>query len=106
MGVYPAPDVIARCIELDVNYFDTSREYGEGHSERIFGVAIKGKRDKVLISTKSNGVKKEAILKEIDTSLQVIGTDHVDVYLLHGRDTPERAPEEAPLYCRWVITRE
>jgi aryl-alcohol dehydrogenase-like predicted oxidoreductase len=95
LGQYPDPDIIARCIELGVNYFDTGRIYGGGHSERIFGIGIKGKRDKVLISTKSSEMKKEAILKDIDTSLQTLGTDHVDVYLLHGRDAPDRAPEEA-----------
>jgi aryl-alcohol dehydrogenase-like predicted oxidoreductase len=95
LGQYPDPDIIARCIELGINYFDTGRIYGGGHSERMFAIAIRGKRDKVLISTKSSEMKKEAILKDIETSLQVLGTDHVDVWHLHGRDTPERAPEEA-----------
>jgi aryl-alcohol dehydrogenase-like predicted oxidoreductase len=102
LGQYPDPEIIARCIELGVNYFDTGRIYGGGHSERIFGIAIKGKRDKAVISTKSSEMKKEAILKDIDTSLQTLGTDHVDVYLLHGRDTPERAPEEAIEALRMV----
>ena len=95
LGQYPDPDIIARCIELGVNYFDTGRIYGGGHSERIFGISIKGRRDKVLISTKTGESTKEAILKDIDVSLQTLGTDHVDVYHLHGRDTPERAPQEA-----------
>jgi aryl-alcohol dehydrogenase-like predicted oxidoreductase len=95
LGFTPDPEVIARAVDLGVNYFDTSRVYGQGASERIFGAAIKGKRDKVVISTKSGSVKKADILKDMDTSLQTLGTDHVDVYHLHARDTPQRAPEEA-----------
>ena len=95
LGNYPLSDVIARCIDLGINYFDTARHYGGGLSERVFGTTIKGKRDKILISTKTGGATKEAIFKDIDASLQTIGTDHVDVYLMAARDTPQRIPEEA-----------
>jgi hypothetical protein len=95
LGFTPDPEVIARAIDLGVNYFDTSRVYGQGASERIFGEAIKGKRDKIVISTKSGSRTKADILKDMDTSLKTLGTDHVDVYHLHARDTPQRAPEEA-----------
>jgi uncharacterized protein len=95
LGQYPDPDIITRCIELGVNYFDTARFYGEGNSERMLSIAMRGKRDKVLISTKTSSSKKEDIFKDIDTSLQVLGTDHVDVLLMASRDTPERIPSEA-----------
>jgi aryl-alcohol dehydrogenase-like predicted oxidoreductase len=95
LGYDPEPDIVARCIDLGINYFDTSLDYSQGASERTLGAAIKGKRDKVVISTKSPSRTKADILKNIDASLQNIGTDHVDVYHLHARDTPERAPEEA-----------
>jgi len=99
LGFTPDPDIVARAIELGVNYFDTSRVYGQGASERIFGAAIKGKRDTVVISTKTGSRTKADILKDMDTSLQTLGTDHVDVYHLHARDTPQRAPEEAIEAC-------
>jgi predicted aldo/keto reductase-like oxidoreductase len=92
LGNYPLSDVITRCIDLGINYFDTARHYGGGLSERVFGTTIKGKRDKILISTKTGGTTKEAIFKDIDASLQTIGTDHVDVYLMAARDTPQRMP--------------
>jgi aryl-alcohol dehydrogenase-like predicted oxidoreductase len=95
LGYDPDPEIIARCIDLGINYFDTSRIYAQGNSERILGAAIKGKRDKVVISTKTPSRTKADILKDMDSSLQAIGTDHVDVYHLHARDTPERAPDEA-----------
>ena len=95
LGYDPEPEIIARCIDLGVNYFDTSLDYAQGDSERALGAAIKGKRNKVVISTKSPSRTKSDILKNIDSSLQNIGTDYLDVYHLHARDTPERAPEEA-----------
>jgi uncharacterized protein len=95
MGYDPESDIVARCIDLGINYFDTSLDYAQGASERTLGAAIKGKRDKVVISTKSPSRTKADILKNMDESLQNLGTDHVDVYHLHARDTPERAPEEA-----------
>jgi aryl-alcohol dehydrogenase-like predicted oxidoreductase len=95
LGYDPQPEIIARCIDLGINYFDTARGYAKGESERIFGASIKGKRDKVLISTKSEARTKADILKQMDASLQALGTDHVDVYHLHARDTVERVPDEA-----------
>ena len=95
LGYDPEPEIVARCIDLGINYFDTAPDYANGESERILGASIKGKRDKVVISTKANTRTKADILKEMDASLQNIGTDHVDVYHLHARDTPERVPDEA-----------
>ncbi len=91
-GFNPKPDVIARAIDLGVNYFDTARNYAE--SERILGAALRGKRDRFLISTKTGGSTKEDIAKQMDVSLQMLGTDHVDVYLLHAKDSPERVTDE------------
>ena len=78
---------------MGINYFDTSRDYGE--SEKIFSGVIKGKRDKIVIATKSGRMKKADILEDLDTSLKVLGTDHVDIWHLHGRDNPSQIPDEA-----------
>lgn len=91
-GFNPKPDVIARAIDLGVNYFDTARNYGD--SERIVGGALEGKRDKVLISTKTGGSTKEDIARQMDISLQMLRTDHVDVFLLHAKDSPERVTDD------------
>jgi predicted aldo/keto reductase-like oxidoreductase len=91
-GFNPNPEVVARAIDLGINYFDTSRDYGD--SERLLGNAIKGKRDKILVSTKTPGTTKAAIFKDMDTSLSMLGTDHVDVYHLHAQDAPERVSDE------------
>ena len=89
---------IRKMLELGVNLIDTAPAYGDGYSERIVGRAIKGlPRDKFLISTKctsirlpSGGVAHDAtyknIMREIDRSLENLGTDYVDFYFIHWPD--------------------
>ncbi len=93
IGFVPVPEVVARAIDMGINYYDTARDYGD--SEKIFSGVIKGKRDKIIIATKSPSRKKADILKDLDTSLQALGTDHVDIWHLHARDTPAAIPDEA-----------
>jgi uncharacterized protein len=93
IGFNPVTEVVARAIELGVNYFDTSRDYKD--SESIFSGVIKGKRDKVHIATKSPSRDKAGILKDIDTSLKALGTDYVDIWHMHACDTPSAIKDEA-----------
>jgi hypothetical protein len=93
IGFVPVTEVVARAIDMGINYYDTARDYGD--SEKIFSGVIKGKRDKIVIATKSPSRKKADILKDLDTSLQALGTDHVDIWHLHARDTPAAIPDEA-----------
>ena len=87
IGFVPIPEVVARALDMGVNYFDTSRDYAD--SEKTFSGVIKGRqRDKIVIATKSPSRKKEAILKDLDTSLKELGVDYVDIWHLHARDTP------------------
>ena len=93
IGYVPATEVVERALEYGINYYDTSRDYRE--SEAIFAKCIKGKRQKIHISTKSGSTKKQEILADMDMSLKVLGTDYVDIWHLHARDKPERIPDEA-----------
>jgi hypothetical protein len=94
IGFVPIPEVVARALDMGVNYFDTSRDYGD--SEKIFSGVIKGRqRDKFHIATKSPSRRKADILKDLDTSLQALGVDYVDIWHLHARDTPASIPDEA-----------
>jgi predicted aldo/keto reductase-like oxidoreductase len=93
IGFVPVPEVVARAIDMGINYYDTSRDYGD--SESIFSKVIKGKRDKIHIATKSGRRKKADILEDLDTSLKMLGTDYVDIWHLHARDTPASIPDEA-----------
>jgi predicted aldo/keto reductase-like oxidoreductase len=93
------PAVVARAAELGVNYFDTARMYDKGKSEEIAGAALKGRRDRIVIATKTDGRTKEEILRDMDASLKALQTDHVDIWHLHSRDTPDAITDEAVEAC-------
>ncbi len=97
IGIVPDPQVIARAIDLGINYFDTARMYGK--SEQITAPAIKGKRNRIVIATKTDGKTKEAVLKDMDASLKALETDYVDIWHLHSRDTPDAITDEAVEAC-------
>ena len=88
------PSVIERAADLGVNYFDTARIYQSGNCERMVGAALKSRRNKVFLSTKSGAPTKEQALAELDTSLRELGTDHVDIWYLHGKSKPEDLKDE------------
>jgi uncharacterized protein len=76
--------IVRRAIELGVTYLDTAPSYGEHRSERRIGKAVEGRRDKVLIATKSYLAPKAKALEELDASLKALGTDRVDVFQIHA----------------------
>jgi aryl-alcohol dehydrogenase-like predicted oxidoreductase len=81
---------IHRAVDLGVTVFDTADTYGAGHSERILGQALTGKRDRVVIVTKfgenAAQLTPEEIVAACEASLQRLKTDTIDIYLLHRRD--------------------
>ena len=84
------------CMDSGVNFFDTADIYSGGASEEILGAALKGKRDKALIATKTSfsmgdgpndkGSSRYHIIKACEASLKRLGTDHIDLYFMHGFD--------------------
>ncbi len=81
------PSVVERAADLGVNFFDTARGYQRGNNERMVGAALKGRRQKVVISTKSTAGTKAEALAHLDESLKQLGTDYVDIWYLHGKST-------------------
>ena len=82
-----ALEMIDYAINNGINYFDSAYLYHAGNSELILGKGIKGKRDKVIITTKSPVMmieKHEDFDRILDEQLEKLGTDHLDFYLLHG----------------------
>jgi uncharacterized protein len=77
--------IIERALELGVNYFDTSAIYGGPNrwSEQYLGRALKGYRDQVFIATKTKERTRDAALRNIEVSLKLLNTDHVDTWQLH-----------------------
>jgi aryl-alcohol dehydrogenase-like predicted oxidoreductase len=82
------PSVIARAADLGITYFDTARSYQHGNNERMVGAALGAKRKQVVLSTKTEARDKDGALKELDTSLSELNTDYVDVWYLHGKNSP------------------
>jgi len=90
--------IIQQALELGINFFDTANVYSLGRSEEILGRALKdfAPRDEVVIATKvhgkmregpnGGGLSRKAILSEIDHSLRRLGTDYVDLYIIHRWD--------------------
>lgn len=87
---------VGRSLDLGVNCFDTAEGYGLGASERALGQALGRRRDEAVIVTKFGmnyrdkpnlrDSSRERALASIDKSLKNLGTDYVDVYLVHWPD--------------------
>jgi aryl-alcohol dehydrogenase-like predicted oxidoreductase len=94
--VEQARRLVDLCLEAGVTFFDTADVYSEGASETILGAAIKGRRDRVVVSTKISlragndvnavGASRAHLLRALDRSLQRLGTDYVDLLQLHHFD--------------------
>jgi len=94
--VEEAQRLVDICLDAGVNLFDTANGYSNGRSEEILGQTLAGKRDKVLISTKSGfptgpgpneeGSSRYHLRRAIEDSLRRLGTDYIDIYHLHGFD--------------------
>jgi hypothetical protein len=82
------PSVITRAADLGINYFDTARVYQHGNNERMVAAALGSKRKDLILSTKSISGSKDALLKDLDTSLAELKTDYVDIWYLHSKDMP------------------
>ena len=84
------------CLDAGVTMFDTADVYSNGVSEEVLGEALKGRRNKVLISTKATfrfgdgandvGSSRFHLLKSCDEALKRLQTDHIDIFQLHGFD--------------------
>lgn len=100
-----ASATILRALDLGCNFLDTADSYGAGQNEELVGRSIKRRRDEVVLATKfgficdteGHVIGKNGTLayvhKAIDASLRRLGTDVVDLYILHRVD-PEVAIEE------------
>ena len=107
-------EVIDRCIDAGINFFDTANMYNEGVAETLLGEALKGHRDKVVLASKvrfkmgdgpdQQGLSRKAILRAIDESLQRLQTDYLDIYYLHAPD--HSVPIEESLEAMESLVRQ
>jgi aryl-alcohol dehydrogenase-like predicted oxidoreductase len=95
-GPSEARRLIDLCLDAGVNLFDTADVYSDGASETVLGEAIKGRRDSVLISTKTSlptgegandsGSSRFRLIRAVDRALARLGTDYIDLLQLHAFD--------------------
>ncbi len=88
------PAVITRAADMGINHFDTARVYQNGNNERMVGAALKGKRSQVVIASKTPAKSKADALADLDTSLRELGTDYLDIWYLHNRNTREEVNDD------------
>jgi len=96
---------IQRSLDLGINWIDTAKGYGHGHSEEMVGKAVKGRREKVYIATKCGilwkedgsdiygHLKADSIKAECESSLKRLKTDCIDLYQIHW-PLPDEGIEE------------
>jgi aryl-alcohol dehydrogenase-like predicted oxidoreductase len=102
------------CLDAGLSMFDSADVYSGGESERVLGAAIKGRRDKVIISTKATfragvgpndvGSSRYHLVANCEAALKRLGTDYIDLFQLHGFDA--MTPVEETLATLDQLVRE
>lgn len=106
-GPKAASRLVDICLDAGVTMFDTADIYSNGLAEEVLGEAIKGRRDRVLISTKATfrfgdgpnsiGSSRFHLVRSCEAALMRLGTDYIDLYQMHGFDAT--TPVEETLYA-------
>jgi len=109
-----ASHLIDVCLDHGVSMFDSADVYSAGLAETILGEAIKGKRNRLLISTKATfpsgdgpndfGSSRQHLVAAVEGALKRLGTDHIDLLQLHGQDY--NTPVEETLATLDQLVRE
>ncbi|AHE55866.1 aldo/keto reductase [Sphingomonas sanxanigenens] len=111
--VAEARRLIDICLDAGVTLFDTADVYSAGASEDVLGAAIKGRRDRLLISTKTGlpmgdgpndaGTGRHRLIAAVDAALKRLGTDYIDLLQLHAFDAA--TPVEEVLHTLDALIR-
>jgi len=91
-----AQRLVDMALDAGVNFFDTADVYSYGQSEEILGKTLKGKRNQVVLATKVRGrmspeindvgLSRRHIIQSCENSLRRLGTDWIDLYIVHSFD--------------------
>jgi len=79
-----AKDVVRRCYDMGITYFDAAAAGAYGLSQLRYGIALKGLRDKVVFGTKTRHRSATQAQLDLDQSLSNLGTDYLDLYQVHN----------------------
>src|SRR5579885_1778843 len=80
-------DLVLHAYDRGINYFDTAETYTGGESETTIGNALRGKRDKVFLTSKvisSADDRRQTMMRALEGSLRRLQTDYVDIYFNHA----------------------
>jgi aryl-alcohol dehydrogenase-like predicted oxidoreductase len=86
--------VFERALDSGVNFFDTARNYQGGNAERALAAALGGKRKDVILATRSYASDARQLQADLDASLRELKTDHVDIWYIGNKLTPEDVSDE------------
>ncbi len=100
-----AISMIHRAFEAGVNYIDTAVMYHDGDSQRIVGEALKGWRDKIIVSTKNHyyGEDEKKWWQNLEDSLRLLGVDSIDIYNHHGIRWKRYVEDVEPRVKKWML---
>jgi aryl-alcohol dehydrogenase-like predicted oxidoreductase len=107
-GYYGAADddegvrTIRRALDRGITLIDTAESYGDGRNEELVGRAIAGRRDEVVLATKSSRGSAAYLRAACEASLARLGVDHIDLYYLHRVDAAVPIEESAGAMARLV----
>lgn len=85
-----------KAYDAGIDFFDTARYYSD--SEEKLGIALEGIRDKVIIATKTGATTAEGFWKDLETSLNNLRTDYIDIYQFHNPAFVPKPGDESGLY--------
>lgn len=77
--------VLDRAVDLGVNHFDTARVYQRGNNEAMVGAALKDKRKRLVISSKTLASDRAGAMEHLEESLKALRTDYLDIWYLHDK---------------------
>ena len=122
-----SPDLIQRSLDMGINHLDTAHVYLRGNSERVIGEVLErsGNRDKVYVATKMAferdmdkgvfvlkgnegipGATEENLFKQLDTSLDRLRTDYVDILYLHSCLSPQMVKYEPLMNAMFKVKKQ
>ena len=86
-GYCQTPEGYRAALDCGVNYIDTARAYRDGEDERVIGQAIAGRRDRLILASKTYGRGAAGAREDLETSLRLLGTDYLDIWQIHYLNT-------------------
>jgi aryl-alcohol dehydrogenase-like predicted oxidoreductase len=91
--VQAAAEHVRRMYDLGLTYFDCARMYWQGRSEEAYGIGLQGVRDNVFLTSKSAQRTAKGAQADLDTSLRLLKTDHLDLWQMHDLRTQKEIDE-------------